>query len=100
MSQALARLRKKSRRALSLCLQAQIQQVLTPGALPNASMVSLNENIMEIKEITEKKEWEDFIQSVKPHTFLESWQWGEFNRAMGDRAWRLGLYDNSQLTTY
>ena len=58
-------------------------------------MVSLNENIMEIKEITEKKEWEDFIQSVKPHTFLESWQWGEFNRVMGDRVWRLGIYDEN-----
>ncbi len=48
--------------------------------------------MLEVKEIADKKIWEDFVESAKPHTFLESWQWGEFNRAMGDKVWRIGIY--------
>lgn len=53
--------------------------------------------MFEIKEITDKKIWEDFVLGVKPHTFLESWQWGEFNSAMGDKIWRLGISHNAEL---
>jgi hypothetical protein len=33
--------------------------------------------MLAVKEITDEKTWRDFIESVKPHTFLHSWQWGE-----------------------
>lgn len=52
---------------------------------------------MEIREIIDKKEWEDFLASEKPHAFLQSWNWGEFHRLMGDKFWRLGIYtENSK----
>lgn len=47
---------------------------------------------MEIKEIKEKSVWENFLLRWKEKTFLQSWNWGEFNKAMGDRVWRLGIY--------
>ena len=53
--------------------------------------------MLEIKEITDKKEWEDFLASEKPHTFLQSWNWGEFHRLMGDKFWRLGIIDYTSL---
>lgn len=28
-------------------------------------------------------------------TFLQSWNWGEFEEAMGDRVWRLGVYNGN-----
>ena len=33
------------------------------------------------------------MAEVRPHTFLQSWNWGEFHRLMGDKFWRLGIYN-------
>ncbi len=53
--------------------------------------------MFEIKEVTDKKEWEEFLTSEKPHTFLQSWNWGEFHRLMDDKFWRLGIYEKNSL---
>lgn len=50
-----------------------------------------------IKEITDKSQWENFVLSQKPSTFLQSWNWGEFNRAMGYSVFRLGIFDQNEL---
>jgi len=59
---------------------------------------------MIIGEITDKQQWENFILKQKPNTFLQSWNWGEFNQAMGDpvgqangagKIFRLGIFDPS-----
>lgn len=52
---------------------------------------------MEIKEITNKKQWEDFVKFNRKTTFLHSWNWGEFNRKTGETIWRLGIFDNQEL---
>lgn len=52
---------------------------------------------MELREIENKNEWERFAVAAEPHTFLQSWNWGEFHRAMGDAIWRLGIYDGGEL---
>lgn len=61
---------------------------------------------MEIKEITDKTQWENFINGQKPNTFLQSWNWGEFNKKIGDpigqangarKIWRLGFFDGEKL---
>ena len=49
---------------------------------------------MEVKEIQNKKEWEDFLLSCQDKTFLQSWNWGEFNKLMGNKIWRLGVYES------
>jgi len=51
----------------------------------------------EIKNITDKSTWDAFVTSQKSHTFLHSWAWGELNEKMGDKIWRLGLYDSEKL---
>lgn len=52
---------------------------------------------MEIREITNKTEWEQFILSENPETFLQSWNWGEINKNSGDRIWRIGIYKENTL---
>ncbi|MCK4525528.1 MAG: peptidoglycan bridge formation glycyltransferase FemA/FemB family protein [Candidatus Andersenbacteria bacterium] len=52
---------------------------------------------MNIKEITNKSQWENFVQENKESTFLQSWNWGEFNRNTGEKIWRLGVFDNEEL---
>jgi len=47
---------------------------------------------MEIKEIKDKKIWEGFLEKCKEKTFLQSFNWGEFNKMMGNKIWRFGLF--------
>lgn len=51
---------------------------------------------MEIKEITEKYSWDRFITSCPDYTFLQSWNWGEFNNLRGEKTWRLGIFDGQK----
>ncbi|MBI1984802.1 MAG: peptidoglycan bridge formation glycyltransferase FemA/FemB family protein [Candidatus Wildermuthbacteria bacterium] len=47
---------------------------------------------MEIKEITDKEQWESFASSCRDKTFLQSWNWGEFQKLMRGKIWRFGFF--------
>ncbi len=53
--------------------------------------------IYTIKSIQDQKTWDLFMDKNKPHTFLQSWQWGIFNEKMGNEIYRLGVYDTEKL---
>ena len=53
---------------------------------------------LKIENITDKSVWEDFIGQNTPRTFLESWAWGEFQKQMGNKIWRLGIFYNNKLS--
>ncbi|MCL5435752.1 MAG: peptidoglycan bridge formation glycyltransferase FemA/FemB family protein [Patescibacteria group bacterium] len=48
---------------------------------------------MEIKALNERTVWDDFLRDVAPHTFLQTWGWGEFQRALGHHVFRLGFFE-------
>ena len=52
---------------------------------------------MNIKEIKDKNIWENFLLECAEKTFLSSWNWGEFNKMMGNKIWRLGIFDGGKL---
>lgn len=61
---------------------------------------------MEIKEInnsssaglrSEKEKWENFCLQCKEKTFLQSWNWGEFQIKEGNKIWRFGIYNQEKL---
>ncbi|MDP2640944.1 MAG: peptidoglycan bridge formation glycyltransferase FemA/FemB family protein [Candidatus Yanofskybacteria bacterium] len=52
---------------------------------------------MEIREVPNKEEWEEFLAACKEKTFLQSWQWGEFQNTMRGKAWYFGIYERSVL---
>lgn len=52
---------------------------------------------MNLKEISDKKIWEDFLSDCEEKTFLSSWNWGEFQREAGNKIWRWGVYENNNL---
>jgi len=52
---------------------------------------------MEIKEIENKETWENFLLDCEEKTFLNSWNWGEFQQRMGNKIWRLGVYKQGKL---
>jgi lipid II:glycine glycyltransferase (peptidoglycan interpeptide bridge formation enzyme) len=51
----------------------------------------------EVREIDDKKTWEDFSLNSHPNSFLQSWNWGELNKALGRKIWRLGVFKNNEL---
>jgi lipid II:glycine glycyltransferase (peptidoglycan interpeptide bridge formation enzyme) len=54
-------------------------------------------NRLEIKEITNKEVWENFLDKQKEKTFLQSWNWGNLNENMASTIWRFGAYNEKEL---
>lgn len=52
---------------------------------------------MIVSGVKDKDLWEDFLSGCEEKTFLQSWNWGEFNKMMGNKIWREGIYNNNQL---
>ncbi|GAI14383.1 unnamed protein product [marine sediment metagenome] len=52
---------------------------------------------MLVKEIKNKEVWESFLLECQEKSFLDSWNWGEFNKAMGNKIWRLGIFEKNLL---
>lgn len=48
---------------------------------------------MVIKEIKEKEVWENILSSFEEKTFLQSWNWGEFQKLLGNKIWRLVVFE-------
>jgi len=52
---------------------------------------------MQIREINNKNVWESFLLQCSEKTFLDSWNWGEFQKKQEEKIWRWGIYNNEQL---
>ncbi|MDP4007553.1 MAG: peptidoglycan bridge formation glycyltransferase FemA/FemB family protein [bacterium] len=52
---------------------------------------------MRVEEILQKDVWERFLSGQNSKTFLHSWSWGEFQEALGNKIWRLGIFTGSEL---
>ncbi len=50
-----------------------------------------------ITEITDKETWESFFGGLEEKTFLQSWNWGEFQILQNNKIWRFGIYDDAEL---
>jgi len=44
---------------------------------------------MEIRFIEKKEDWNKLVVEARPNQFLQSWEWGEFQRSLGRRVWCL-----------
>lgn len=52
---------------------------------------------MEIKEMENKEQWENFVASFEMAQFLQSWQWGEFQQKLGRKIFRLVLWQDKKI---
>lgn len=52
---------------------------------------------MNIEIITEQNIWQKFFEENGSPSFLQSWEWGEVQKKLGNEILRLGIYDNKQL---
>lgn len=51
----------------------------------------------EIREITDKNLWENFVSVYLQGSFLQSWNWGELDKKMGNQIKRLGVVIDNKL---
>ena len=52
---------------------------------------------MEIATIKDKNKLNEFVGAQRHSRFLQSWEWGEFQQAVGNKIMRLGAADSEQL---
>src|SRR3989344_7225990 len=49
------------------------------------------------EEIQDKDKWESFLVNHPEASFLQSWYWGDFYLALGNKVKRIGFYKDGQL---
>ena len=52
---------------------------------------------MNIEEIDNKNKWENFLRQCEEKTFLDSWNWAEFQKKLDKEVWRPGIKSSSEL---
>lgn len=57
----------------------------------------MSENNFKVKKIEEKSAWENFLLGCEEKTFLDSWNWGDFQKTLGNKIWRLGIFEDNKL---
>ncbi len=53
--------------------------------------------MIQIKIIENADIWEGIVDELVPHSFLQSWSWGEFNKINGHPVYRFGFYRGEDL---
>lgn len=53
--------------------------------------------MLQVKEITEKTQWESFLTSLSHYPFFQSWNWGEVQENLGNQILRLGLFEDKEI---
>ena len=48
-------------------------------------------------EENQKEVWNKFIAENCSESFLQAWEWGEFQKSLGRKIWRIGVIDNNSL---
>lgn len=50
-----------------------------------------------VHPVTNSKDWDEFLVSESPDTFLQSWSWNACNKKLGETSIPLGAYENGTL---
>ncbi|HBV57985.1 MAG TPA: hypothetical protein DEB73_01845 [Candidatus Magasanikbacteria bacterium] len=51
---------------------------------------------MECRLVDDKEQWDKFVAGQSRAQFLQSWEWGEFQKEFGRRVWRAGVFDEAE----
>ncbi|MFA7663112.1 MAG: peptidoglycan bridge formation glycyltransferase FemA/FemB family protein [Patescibacteria group bacterium] len=52
---------------------------------------------MELKYLTDKTQWNNFLTSQKLSSFLQSWEWGTWQEKLGRQVWRIAIVENENI---
>src|SRR6266446_2601958 len=54
-------------------------------------------NMLEIREVIDRKQWEEFLNQAEHYPFFQSWNWLEVTRELNSYIQKLGLFENEKL---
>ncbi|MFH1565579.1 MAG: peptidoglycan bridge formation glycyltransferase FemA/FemB family protein [bacterium] len=84
------------------------QKIVNLPTNPNLNKIDLDRIVqivaafegkaLKVAEIRDKKVWDSFVTELPDYTFLQSWDWGEFNEKMRGKVWRLGVFEGKILS--
>ncbi len=52
---------------------------------------------MQLIDITNKNQLDDFVGSLTMSQFLQTFEWGEFQEKVAGKVWRMAVYDDGQI---
>jgi lipid II:glycine glycyltransferase (peptidoglycan interpeptide bridge formation enzyme) len=53
--------------------------------------------MLKIEIITSQKKWDSFLIKQEHSNILQSYSWGEFQKALGRKIWRLGVFEEKKI---
>lgn len=53
--------------------------------------------MLKIELVTSKEKWDNFLTSKEHANILQSFAWGDFQKALGRKIWRIGIFDENTL---
>jgi len=53
--------------------------------------------VIQVNEIKDKSQWEKFNLASSNPTFLQSWAWGDFQKSLNRKIYRLGIFDDQNI---
>lgn len=51
----------------------------------------------DVRDVTKREEWDNYVTSHSEANFLHAWQWGEFHISRGKQVVRRGVYEGDRL---
>ena len=73
------------------------EQAASIAADINEWLSSEGGNTYHVKPIWNEAAWERFLTDLKPHSFLQSWKWGQHYEQTGSKIFRVGVYNDGAL---
>lgn len=52
---------------------------------------------MEVVQVKKQNEWDEYLEKCQRKSFLQTWQWGEFQKSLGKEIERLAIFFNGKL---
>ena len=52
---------------------------------------------MEVLQIENQKEWDEYLKKCQRESFLQTWEWGEFQKSFGKKIERLAIFFNGKI---
>ncbi|PIT97854.1 MAG: hypothetical protein COT71_03840, partial [Candidatus Andersenbacteria bacterium CG10_big_fil_rev_8_21_14_0_10_54_11] len=78
---------------MGIWVQTQTITAATPRR--NTNPDSYQASFAMLKEITDRRQWNQFLLRIEPNTFLHSWEWGQVQQTAGEAVRYLGFFSAS-----
>jgi lipid II:glycine glycyltransferase (peptidoglycan interpeptide bridge formation enzyme) len=52
---------------------------------------------MEVIQVENRNEWDQYLEECERNSFLQTWEWGEFQKSLGRKIERLAIFFNGKL---